>query len=82
MLCSLKCNVILITGKNTKITKLDIEKYNSTYYNLKIVIDDTYHDRYFIIDRNKLYHSGNSINNIGYRKSSINILNDESIKKQ
>ena len=33
-----------------------------------------------IIDKDKIYHSGNSINHIGYRKSSINILKDKNIK--
>ncbi len=81
MIKNLTCKVILITGSNTKITKLDINKYNETYNNLKIIYNDTYHDRYFIIDSNRIYHSGNSVNHIGYRKSSINILQDEKVKK-
>ena len=80
MIKNLKCNVILITGKNTKLTKLDIDKYNDSYNNLTIYYDDTYHDRYFIIDRDKIYHSGNSVNHIGYRKSSINVLEERIIK--
>ena len=80
MIKNLECKVILITGKNSKITKLDIQKYSETYNNLSIFYNDTFHDRYFIIDRNKIYHSGNSINHIGFRKSSINALRDESIK--
>ena len=81
MVKNLECNVILITGKRSKLTKLDIDKYNSDYHNLSIYYDDTFHDRYFIIDKNKFYHSGNSINHIGYRKSSIDLLYDDSIKK-
>ena len=80
MIKDLKCKVILITSKKSKLTKLDIEKYNSTYNNIIIIYDDTYHDRYFIIDKNKIYHSGNSVNHIGYRKSSINVLEDEKVK--
>lgn len=76
---NLKCNVILITGSNTKLTNTDIDKYNKTYNNLKIIYNDTFHDRYFIIDKKTIYHSGNSINHIGYRKSSIDILGDTSI---
>ena len=37
--------------------------------------------RYFIIDRDKFYHSGNFINHIGYRKSSIDLLHDVSVKR-
>ena len=81
MIKNLTCNVILITSDKSKITKTDIEKYNNDYNNLKIIYDDTFHDRYFIIDKNKIYHSGNSINHIGYRKTSIDIIGDENIKK-
>ena len=81
MIKNLKCKVILITGKNSKLTKLDISKYSETYDNLTIYYDDTYHDRYFIIDKDKIYHSGNSVNHIGYRKSSINVLEDEKVKR-
>lgn len=81
MIKTLECNVILITSKNTKLTKTDIEKYNSTYNNLTIIYNDEYHDRYFIIDKDKIYHSGNSVNHIGYRKSSIDVLQDKSIKQ-
>ena len=81
MIKNLNCKVILITSEKTKITKTDIEKYNNDYHNLKIIYDDTFHDRYFIIDNNKIYHSGNSINHIGYRKSSIDVIGDKNIKK-
>ncbi|MBR1413490.1 MAG: ORF6N domain-containing protein [Bacilli bacterium] len=80
MIKNLKCDVKLITGQNTKLTKLDIDKYNKDYNNLTIYYDDTFNDRYFILDRNKIYHSGNSVNHIGYRKSSLNLLKDKSVK--
>ena len=73
----IKCNVILITSKNSKLSNKEIEKYD----NLKVYYNDTFHDRYIIIDKNTIYHSGNSINHIGYRKSSINLLSDTNIKK-
>ena len=81
MIKNLDCKVILITGKRSILTKLDIDKYNSDYHNLSIYYDDTFHDRYFIIDRDCLYHSGNSINHIGFRKSSIDIIHDENVKE-
>ena len=80
MIKDLKVQVILITGNNTKITKLDIDKYNSTYNNLNIYYSDIIHDRYIIIDGNTIYHSGNSINHIGYRGSSIDVIGDKSAK--
>lgn len=81
MIKNLNCKVFIITGENTKLTKTDIEKYNATYDNLTIIYNDEYHDRYFIIDKNKIYHSGNSVNHIGYRKSSIDLLEDMKVKK-
>ena len=55
MIRNLDCKVILITGKKSKLTKLDIEKYNEDYNNLTVYYDDTFHDRYFVIDDNKVY---------------------------
>ena len=79
IISNLKVNVVLITSNKTKLTKLDIEKYNKTYNNLVVYYDDTYHDRYFIIDRRYFYLSGNSINYIGYRKSTIVMMNDKDV---
>ena len=79
MIRNIDCKVILITGKKSKLTKLDIEKYNKDYNNLIIYYDDTFHDRYFVIDNNKVYHSGNSINHIGYRKSGIDVIHDKNV---
>ena len=75
MIKELNIKVILITGN--KLTKLDIDKYNSSYNNLNIYHSDIFHDRFFIIDRNKIYHSGNSINYMGYRKSCIDVIKYE-----
>ena len=79
MIRYLECKVILITGKKSKLTKLDIEKYNQDYNNLTVYYDDTFHDRYFVIDNNKVYHLGNSINHIGYRKSGIDVIHDKNV---
>ena len=47
------------------------------YNNLNIIYDDTFHDRYFIIDKSIVYHLGTSINHIGSKTFSINKLEDE-----
>jgi len=73
----LKINVILITKTNTRLSKLDIEKYNKQCNNLKIVYDDTFHDRYFILDKSIIYHCGTSINYIGAKTFGINKLEDK-----
>jgi len=81
MIKNLKCDVILITGSKSNLSKLDINKYRKTYDNLSIYYSELFHDRYFIIDDKKIYHSGNSINHMGYRKSSIDVLYDSTIKE-
>ena len=81
MIKELTCKVILITKKNSNLKELDIEKYNTQYHNLNIIYNDTFHDRYFIIDKEIIYHSGTSINHAGSRTFSINILEDEVVKE-
>lgn len=73
----IKINVIIITKKNSRLNKLDIEKYNKQYNNLTIVYDDTFHDRYFILDKDIIYHCGTSINYLGTKTFSINKLEDK-----
>jgi hypothetical protein len=81
MIKELTCKVILITKKNSNLKELDIEKYNTQYHNLNIIYNDTFHDRYFIIDKEIIYHSGTSTNHAGSRTFSINILEDELVKE-
>ena len=80
MIKKLNIHIILITKEDNKLDKLDIDKYNKQYNNLKIIFDDSFHDRYFIIDRKNVYHCGTSINNAGNRTFGINILTDDFVK--
>ena len=74
-----KANVIIITKSNNLLTKQDIEKYNKQYNNLRVIFDNSFHDRYFIVDDIVLYHCGTSVNKIGYKTFSINIVEDKEI---
>lgn len=56
MIRQLKINIVLITKDNGKLSKIDIEKYNQQYHNLKVIYNNTFHDRYFIIDNKTIYH--------------------------
>lgn len=75
----LNFNVIIITKKNNLLSKESIEKYNEQYNNLKVIYDNTFHDRYFIIDNQKVYHCGTSINRIGHKTFSINSIKDKEV---
>ena len=46
-----------------------------------IIYDNTFHDRYFIIDGNIVYHCGASINRIGYKTFSITLIGDMDVCK-
>ena len=72
----LNINVIIITKKDNLLTKQDIDRYNKQYHNLKVIYDNTFHDRYFILDKDIVYHCGASINRIGYKTFSITKIND------
>ena len=75
----LNIDVVVITRKNNLLTKDDIDKYNKQYNNLKVIYNNTFHDRYFILDNKYLYHCGASINRIGYKTFSITLVGDSDI---
>ena len=75
----LNIEVTLITKQNNLLTEQDIKRYNKQYNNLKIIYNNTFHDRYFILDKEVLYHCGTSINRIGYKTFSITKVNDKDL---
>ena len=72
----LNVEVTIITKKDNLLTYQDIAKYNKQYHNLKVIFNNNFHDRYFIIDDLVVYHCGASINRIGYKTFSINLISD------
>ena len=72
--------VTIVTKSNSLLKKTLVNKYNEQYHNLKVIYNDTFHDRYFIIDKKDLYDYGASINRIGYKTFSINIITDNIVK--
>ena len=75
----LNVKIIIITKENNLLTKQDIFKYNKEYHNLKVIFNNTFHDRYFIIDKKVIYHCGGSVNRIGYKTFSINLISDKNV---
>ena len=78
---TLEIPVTIITKPKSLLTKLDIEKYNKEYNNLKVVYNNNFHDRYFVLDNKILYHCGASLNKIGSKVFSINFINDSEMSK-
>ena len=77
----LNIKVIIITKEKSKLNKTLTEEYNKEFHNLKIIYNDSFHDRYYILDKSIIYHSGASINYMGKRIFSINLLSDDITKK-
>ena len=79
MIRNIKISVTIICKENCLLKEIDIEKYNKQYNNLKVIYNNTFHDRYLIIDKKTVYHCGTSLNHIGSKTFSINKLEDEEI---
>ena len=64
--------VIIYTNKSTsKLIDSDIQAFNKQYSSLSVRYIKKVHDRYIIIDREKLYHIGHSIKDLGKKIFSI-----------
>ena len=68
---------IIIVSKN--IDEALKNKYVKQYNNVKFINSDIFHDRFIIIDRNILYHSGASFKDLGKKCFAINKMEDEEI---
>ena len=74
--------VVILTSDKSKITKLDVQKFNKEYPILKLAKTNKFHDRFIIIDNKELYHCGASIKDLGNKCFGINRIEDENIIKQ
>ena len=76
-LIDIKVDIITNKYNNT-----DIEKYKKQYSNLNIIINNTFHDRFIILDNEILYHFGASFKDLGNKCFSINKIEDKTYLKQ
>jgi len=73
VVCKTNKDIVIYT-KN--IDKIMINKYQSQYSNLTIKINNSFHDRFIIIDDNILYHCGASFKDLGKKCFAINRIDD------
>ena len=64
--------VIIYTSINSRLLAKDINAFNNQYGGLDVRYTTNVHDRYIIIDQNKLYHLGHSIKDLGKKFLSVN----------
>lgn len=69
-------NVTLITNKYNN---LDYEKYKEQYNNIAIVVNNSFHDRFIILDKKVLYHSGASFKDLGKKCFAITKIESKEI---
>ncbi len=60
----------------------DYNKYKAQYKNIKLKIDNSIHDRFIIIDNNKLYHSGASLKDLGKKCFAITEIENKKCLKE
>lgn len=71
----------IITSSKNKITEFDATSFSNEYGSLAISINNSYHDRYLIIDNLIFYHLGTSINYLGKKFSQIDKIVDDDVKQ-
>ena len=72
-------NVLIVTSGNGNLTDKDVAKFNSQYPKLAVKISNDFHDRFFIIDRNEVYHIGASSKDAGKKSFGITKLDVEDL---
>ena len=81
MITNLNVKVIIVTRKFNLLKDIDIKKYNRQYHNLKVIYSDKFHDRFIIIDKKVLYHSGASYKDLGNKCFAITKMEDKEYLK-
>lgn len=71
--------VTIVLSNKSRLTDLDINKYQQEYNNLTLIYKESFHDRFIIIDKKELYHLGTSINNAGTKTFAINKIKDKNV---
>lgn len=77
-----KNDVTIVTSKRIKKDQIYLDHFIETYGNLNLVLDESIHDRFIILDDELVYQLGSSINQIGIKFSTINQILDKSKKQE
>ena len=73
---------IILTSSKCNIENLDIEKFNKEYPILKVAKTNKFHDRFIVLDNEKMYHLGASIKDLGIKCFAINRIEDAEIIRE
>jgi len=70
---------IPITIISNKTNDILINKYGKQYHNVTFIDNKSFHDRFILIDKEILYHSGASFKDLGKKCFAINRIEDKEI---
>jgi hypothetical protein len=70
----IKVKIIIISSNINDTLK---KKYESQYSNVAFIINNSFHDRFIIIDKEILYHCGSSFKDLGKKCFAINKIEDK-----
>ena len=67
-------SVQIFTEPKTKLSAMDIQKFNAQYPSLTVDYTTKMHDRFLIIDNQTLYHIGASLKDLGKKCFAFEVL--------
>lgn len=73
ILKKINCKIIIVSKNIDEILR---KKYESQYDNITFINNNSFHDRFIIIDRNELFSCGASFKDLGKKCFAINEFND------
>ena len=71
--------VTIYTDSKTKISALDVQKFNSQYPQLTLNYTSKMHDRFLIIDNKTVYHIGASLKDLGKKCFAFELMEDSAV---
>ena len=71
--------VTIYTDSKTKISALDIQKFNSQYPQLNLNYTSKMHDRFLIIDNKTVYHIGASLKDLGKKCFAFELMEESAV---
>ena len=77
----LNISIKIICSSKAKLTKTEIKEFNKSYNNLEVIENNSFHDRFIIVDNKDIYHIGTSINYAGNKFTIIDKLEDKYLKE-
>ena len=77
MISKVDVSVVIVLSTKSRLSELDVNKYGQEYDNLTLIYNDSFHDRFIILDKKEMYHLGTSINNAGTKTFAINKVEDK-----